>query len=72
MTAFRLIRKPLCQFESSPTDGSLGITVFTEQSLHLRRQQFNPLCPDDALRHHDTSLERDLIFLQLKGLEGEF
>ena len=30
---------------------------------------FNPLSPHDALKHHFTSLEADLIFLQL-GVEN--
>ena len=28
--------------------------------------RFNPLGPHDALKHHNTSLETDLIFLQLR------
>ena len=34
--------------------------------------ELNPLSPHDALKHHFTSLKRDLIFLQLRGLEGIF
>ena len=29
----------------------------------------NPLSPNDALKHHFTSLKTNLIFLQLKVLE---
>ena len=31
--------------------------------------EINPLIPHDALKHHFTSLKRDLIFLQLMVLE---
>ena len=30
------------------------------------------LCPHDALKHHITSLKTDLIFLQIRVLEGKF
>ena len=32
----------------------------------------HPLNPHDALMHHFTSLKRDMIFLQLRGLEENF
>ena len=32
----------------------------------------NPLSPHDALKHHFTSLETDLIFLQQRVLERKF
>ena len=34
--------------------------------------RFNPLSPHDALKHHFTSLEIDLIFLQRRVLERKF
>ena len=33
---------------------------------------FYPLSPHDAIRHHFTSLKRDLIFLQPRVLEQKF
>ena len=35
-------------------------------------QRFKGLSPHDALKHHFTSLETDLIFLKLRVLEWEF
>ena len=37
----------------------------TDQSFSI----LNPLSPQDALKHHFTSLKTDLIFLQLVVLE---
>ena len=39
---------------------------------HDALAQFNPLGPHDALKHHITSLKRDLILLRLRGLEVKF
>ena len=33
---------------------------------------FDPLSPHDALKHHLKSIKTDLIFLQLRVLEGKF
>ena len=47
-----------------------------QMSLEARNfvsnSSFNPLSPHDALKHHITSLKTDLIFLQIRVLEGKF
>ena len=35
-------------------------------------QRFNPLGPNDALKHHFTSLKTDLTFLKQRVLERKF
>ena len=35
-------------------------------------EHFNPLSPQDALKHHFTFLKTDLIFLQIRVLEWNF
>ena len=35
-------------------------------------QGFNPLSPNDALKHHINSLKADLIYLQPRAIEWKF
>ena len=39
---------------------------------HVYKRPLSPLSPDDALKHHFTSLKTDLIFLQQMALERKF
>ena len=57
---------------------SAPVVVFNTISWPIKSQllrtkcAFNLLSPHDALKHHFKSLKTDLIFLQLRVLEGKF
>ena len=48
------------------------LAIMTKKPCKQSNIRFNPLGPEDALKHHFTSLKTDLIFQQLGILEGEF
>ena len=60
------MKKRFCFFQPEIRD--------REQTLNssVKGGSFNPLSSHDALMHHITFLKTDLIFLELRGLEGKF
>ena len=44
----------------------MPIDVFYQSLGRMKQDQFNPLSPHDALKHHFSSLIADLIFIQLR------
>ena len=64
--SFRMLRRSVSRDHDDGSDSGRSGTVDTAKLT------LNPLSPQDALKHHFTSLKTDLIFLKPRDLKRKF